>query len=469
MRDALDITLLEPHAAKLQTIADRSSQNEAVAYLTLGVSRIANDPWTQLPRTRLVSHQVIDVGQNEKVSASPIHVTWKTDGYMRVLNNAIAGNLVPGIAHTHPSSSAYFSDQDDSNEFELARTAANKGAQGLVSVVFGGDGSVCARWWLADGTRTDAQSVQRTGGRYARWPETACPGDALAHLDRQARLFGCSFNPLLKALKVGIIGAGGTGSAVAMLLTRLGVGHLLLVDNDVVEETNLNRVHGSHASDVQSQTPKVRALEREIRAADLGVNVVAVKNWSSHAEVRDALKSCDFVFGCTDDHSGRLLLNRLAYFYGIPVIDVGLRMLRQNSGHAHDINGRVTTLAPARPCLLCGGVVSPARAAEEALERDDPEEFQRRKTEAYVVGSGDPAPAVVTFTTEMACVAVNEMVAAITGFQGAKGMVPTRLRRFHVRDERFLDITPVEGCRICNLDTSWGRADIEPFLDIVGA
>ncbi len=102
-----------------------------------------------------------------------------------------------------------------------------------------------------------------------------------------------------------------------------------------------------------------------------------------------------------------------------------------------------------RTCLLCSGVVNARRAAEEALERTNPAEFQKRKEEAYVMGAGDPAPAVVTFTTEMACVAVNELIAALTGFHGEDGMVANRARRFHARDDRFLATTPNAACPVC--------------------
>src|SRR6185369_8360622 len=314
---------------------------------------------------------------------------------------------------THPGSTAFFSEQDTANETKLARTAAVKGVLGLVSIVIGGDGSIRARLWRGDAPPVDAVNVQRVGGRFTRWTMDAAVAANTEHLDRQARLFGLSFNPTLRGLRIAIVGLGGTGSAVAMLLARLGVGYLLLLDDDVVETSNLNRVHGSRRSDVDELLAKVSLAEREIAAAGLGTQVVTRKAWANSREMRDAIKSCDFVFGCTDDHSGRAMLNRLAYYYGIPVIDVGLRMAAAREGH--DINGRVTTLSPGRPCLLCSGVINPRRAAEEALERADPEEFSKRKAEAYVIGAGDPAPAVVTFTTEMACVAVNEMVDAITG------------------------------------------------------
>lgn len=466
MTGAPDLTLLEPHYRRMKELLATGQGSESSAYLRLGLSSISADAWTREQRTRLVSHAFVEVSQADKISASPLHVTWSTRGYMRLLSEAVAEDLVPAIVHTHPGSSAFFSEQDTRNEAELARTANLKGAQGLVSIVLGGDGSLAARVWLPNGQIIETQRIQAVGGRVHYWGISQ-PAECVRHLERQARLFGPDFNAVVRSLRVGVVGCGGTGSPISMMLARLGVGHLLLIDKDTVDETNLNRVHGSRRSDARGAARKIDVLEREIVLADLGVNVVKFAGWANESTVRDALKSCDFIFGCTDDHSGRLLINRLAYFYGIPVIDVGLRMRPIDTG-GHDIFGRVSTIGPGRPCLLCDKVVSVRRAAEEALERTDPAEFEKRKREAYVIGAGDPAPAVVTFTTEMACVAVNEMIAALTGFHGEEGMVPNRARRFHVRDDRFLGVSQDPDCPLCSQAQYWGRGDVQPFLDIIG-
>jgi hypothetical protein len=157
-----------------------------------------------------------------------------------------------------------------------------------------------------------------------------------------------------------------------------------------------------------------------------------------------------------------------AYFYGIPLIDVGLRMVAASETHGYDLNGRVTTVLPGRPCLICSGVVSAARASEEDLERTRLDEFQKRKEEAYVMGAGDPAPAVVTFITEMASVAINEMIAAITGFHSMEGMITNRVRRWHALDDCFNAHPAREGCPVCNSDGARGAGDVNPFLDVVG-
>ncbi|MBD7992165.1 ThiF family adenylyltransferase [Ochrobactrum sp. Sa2BUA5] len=462
----LDITVLEQHMRVLMGLLPDQTSPEAAAYMLFGSSDIAADPWSGEPRHRLISHQVIGIPATDMLSSSGMHVTWSTRSFMRMLGDAAIRGKVPAIFHTHPGTHAFFSYQDDANELELARTAHLKGARGLVSIVLGGDGSVCGRIWHGPDRYTIAHTVQIVGGRYQRHQSHLAENIVHHHLDRQRRLFGQVFNDNLSSLRVCIVGCGGTGSPVALLLARLGVGHIFLVDKDVIDETNLNRVHGARRDDIGR--PKVDVLKREIELMGVGSQVEVAQDWINAPRIRDALKASDFVFGCTDDNTGRILINRLAHFYGIPVIDVGLRMIAAAHQHGHDLNGRVTTLIPGRSCLICGGIVNATRAQEEELERNQPDEFQRRKAEAYVVGAGDPAPAVVTFTTEMASVAVNEMIAAITGFHGADGMITTRIRRWHARDDRFLNVRARESCPVCQSDDSRGAGDVSPFLDMAG-
>lgn len=467
MSTALDITLLENHEAALRALLHREDGSEAAAYVLFGKAEIGADPWNGQPRIRLISHEVVPIELDEMVSSSSVHVTWSTRGFMRLLGMAKQRNLIPGLVHTHPGNDAFFSEQDDRNEAELARTTFHKGATGLASIVFGRDDQIAGRLWTSSSSNTDAQAVSIIGSRIQvrRAKEEGCETEVLA---RQATLFGKTFNPIVRALRVGVIGCGGTGSAVVSLLTRLGIGHLALVDNDTIDITNLNRVHGARAADVSGKLAKVDILAREIELAGLGNHVVAMKAWVGDPSLRDLLRSCDVLFGCTDDHLGRLTLNRFAHYYGIPLIDLGLRMRSGRSDVDYDMAGRVTTIRPGNPCLICLGVVSTQRAAAEGLKRNDPSEFERRKAEAYVDGGGDPAPAVVTFTTSIACAAVDELIQGLTGFRGNSGMVHNRIRRFDRVEDRAMTCRPMQACPVCGTENIWGRGDTSPFLGVIG-
>ena len=142
-----DIILQTPHEAAIRALLGEGRGEEKAAYMLFGVADIAADPWTGKPRRRHVSHAFRPIATTAIVSTSARHVTWRTECFMRLLGEAVDSGLTPAIVHTHPVGRARFSEQDDRNEAELARTAALKGARGLISVVIAGDGEIAARLW----------------------------------------------------------------------------------------------------------------------------------------------------------------------------------------------------------------------------------------------------------------------------------------------------------------------------------
>jgi len=466
-----DLTLQEQHLEQLRELTHRDDGNEGAAYVLFGQTLITSDPWDRRSRTRYSSHEVIAIPEEDWISSSPVHVTWSTRSFIRLLKRAAKEKLVVGVVHTHPDGPARFSRQDDVNEAELFRLARNRNGAGtaMVSILLAGAGEVRARVWLVEQEPVAINPVRVIGRNLKVFDVTdgQCRQDEA--FSRQALAFGPTINTRLRGLKVGIVGCGGTGSPTALLLARLGVGQIVLFDEDIVEVTNLNRLHGARRADADAMRPKVEVLAREITELALGVRVVPIQSWIGSLECRDALKSCDVIFGCTDDHDGRLMLNRLAYFYLIPVIDMGLAI---QPGQQHvgmqDLSGRVTILVPGSSCLLCRGIVNPTRAREESLRRQSPEEYERRKREAYVRGGENPAPAVVTFTTATACLAIDELLQGLTNFRGEQGWSWQRVRRFDLLQDRKPGALHNPNCPVCTDMTYWGRGDIEPFLDRVG-
>jgi hypothetical protein len=155
-------------------------------------------------------------------------------------------------------------------------------------------------------------------------------------------------------------------------------------------------------------------------------------------------------------------------FYGIPVIDMGILMELDDEGpNFRTLDGRVTVLLPGNTCLVCRGLINPDRLRIEALKRGDPAQYERERLAGYIPEEGDPAPAVVTFTTEVACMAMNEVVHRLQGFRGSDGAWSERVRQFHVAKD--FDIRagakPRDGCPVCGNQRHWGRGDMEPFLD----
>ena len=287
-------------------------------------------------------------------------------------------------------------------------------------------------------------------------------------LQRQALAVGVDAVKRLQGFRIGVVGCGGTGSAVATLLARIGVGRLLLVDPDTVAETNLNRMHGSTRQDVDDCRPKVQVIKEHVESMGLGTQVAARAVPLADVATARLLRTCDVVFGCTDDHLGRLILNRLAYFYLLPVIDTGLSVAPNCQGRPAQVSGRVTVLRPGNTCLLCRGVVNPRRAREKGLRHKRPEEYGRLAKEGYIAESDTPTPVVGTFTTETATAAINEFLAAVVGLRGRKGWVSERTIRYDLDRCRPTGCPPVDGCPMCDSTANWGIGDLQPFLDLGG-
>lgn len=466
----MDVTLQERHLDRLRELVLPEGGAEGAAYILFGESRIGRDPWDHYERRRFLSHDIVAIPPKDVLSVGADHITWSTASFVRLLRQARDDGLVAGICHSHPGGPAAFSEQDQRNEADLAQLARNRNGADtpLLSVLLTGQSQLRAQAWLGDTHATPARIVSTVGRRLSMQARDV---DGVNHdlLARQALAFGEATNAQLRGMRVGIVGCGGTGSATAMLLARLGVGNIVLFDEDIVETTNLNRLHGARRADADGMRSKVDVLAREIAELGLGCRAVAIRRWVGDAACRDALKSCDVIFGCTDDNDGRLLLNRLAYFYLIPVIDMGLAIEPQPAGGGvRELSGRTTVLAPGGSCLLCRQIVDPTLARDEDLKRRNPTEYDRRKREAYVRGGRNPAPAVVTFTTATACMAIDELLQGLTNFRGGNGWAWQRVRRFDLMRDRSPGAPSSEDCPICIDSTYWGMGDTEPFLDRTG-
>lgn len=465
-----DITLHARHRDKLQTLLAHPEGHEGAAYMLLGKSEIAQDPWDLEPRTRYTSYEVIAILGEDRVDASPKHVTWNTSSFAQLCRRAEAEDLVPVIVHSHPSGFDAFSAQDDRNERDLFIMARNRNGNGtrLVSIVQVGDDLYRARVWEDEAAPLPCHRVTCIGSQIElHSTNVLLPWEVLL---RQALAFGPEVNVLLRQLSVAVVGCGGTGSPLVQLLARLGVGRIVVIDDDLVEHSNLNRLQGATRTDADNAVPKVDVMTREVAKMGLDVEIRSMNGWVDAPNIRDALKSSDVIFGCTDDHAGRLYLNRISHFYLIPVIDVGLVLMPRDDGKPGllEMAARVSVLFPTSACHGCRGTVDRVRAREEDLQRSNPEEYERQKTEAYVRGAGNPAPAVVTFTTEAATMAVNELLAGLVDFRGIGGWTWQRYRKLDKGFERLQAAQPNPDCPLCGTEEYWGLGDVEPFLDRTG-
>jgi molybdopterin/thiamine biosynthesis adenylyltransferase len=459
---------------QLQEFLLPESGHERSAYILCSQVKIAADPWTGQPSQRFISHEILSVSESEIVSSSSQHITWSTQSFVNVLKRAQVKDLTIALVHSHPGGLLEFSEQDDCNESDLIRLAQNRNGAttSMLSLVVTPDWQWIGRRWVSPTEFHLIDLIQVVGERIKLYYPERGLGQPSECLNRQALAFGAVFNQDLAQLRVGIVGLGGTGSALCALAARLGMRRFALFDLDIVEESNLNRLHNATMADARSKRPKVEVAARFLEDLGFGIEVRTYQQWISDSSCRDALRSCDVVFACTDDHAGRLILNRFAYYYATPVIDLGLaiEVSQGESPEIQALDGRVTVLQPGYSCLLCRGQVNLQIAGDQMLKYQNPDEYERRKQEAYVLGEGNPSPSVVLFTTDVASMALQEFVHRLQGFRGNDGAVSQKVRKFKLREDedRHQGMKAKLHCQVCGSSEHWGIGDVEPFLNLVG-
>lgn len=120
--------------------------------------------------------------------------------------------------------------------------------------------------------------------------------------------------------KVAVVGCGATGSALASLLTRAGVGLVRVIDRDYVEPSNLQRQTLFEESDAAESLPKAIAAARAIARFNSEVVVDARVADLVPSNVQELLVGCDLILDGTDNFETRYLINDFAVANGIPWI-----------------------------------------------------------------------------------------------------------------------------------------------------
>ena len=124
----------------------------------------------------------------------------------------------------------------------------------------------------------------------------------------------------LAAARVAIVGCGATGSALASLLARAGVGYLRIIDRDYVEASNLQRQVLFDEADAAESLPKAIAATRKIRAFNSEIEVEPHVADLTPDNIEDLLGNVQLILDGTDNFETRYLINDYAVSQGLPWI-----------------------------------------------------------------------------------------------------------------------------------------------------
>lgn len=236
----------------------------------------------------LIVSQVLWPEEGE-VIAEPRNALTFTSTYLRRAHIAVRKAGLAGLVtfHTHPLSAAEveFSWYDDGQDPLLVENLQDLWPQTLLSSVVLGETSQKGRAWLSPVRRLDAGRLIVVGEdlQYlpldGRRPKPAPTPSEI--FDRARAMTGSGALAQLARMTVAVVGASGTGSLVCELLARAGCRRILLIDHDIVEVVNLNRILHATMDDAKHRRPKALVLKRAIEALGLGCEVEPVRGFGA--------------------------------------------------------------------------------------------------------------------------------------------------------------------------------------------
>ena len=160
----------------------------------------------------------------------------------------------------------------------------------------------------------------------------------------------------LLASHVLIIGAGGLGSPAALYLGAAGVGQITLVDDDVVDLTNLQR-QIAHTT-ARNGMSKVESMQEAIHAINPEVTVNALKQRADESLLQQLVSAAHVVLDCTDNYRTRQLINAVCVQNAKPLIE----------GSAIRFDGQLLVIEPRNPHSACYACIFPPEAEFEEVQ-----------------------------------------------------------------------------------------------------
>lgn len=413
----------------------------------------------------LLVHEIYPVPQDSYTERSDLTVGWKTEFMVPLLEKAQASHLGVLKIHSHPTGYPQFSKLDDESDavlFPSIHGWTDDGFSHASAIMLPGK-RLIARAWHYDGSTTPITKLVVVGEN-VEMPHSGSDESAPEFTRRHVQIFGEKTTMLLRKMTVAVIGCSGTGSIVVEQLTRLGVGKLLLIDPDRVEEKNLNRIVNAKMQDAIDNRLKVEVLCEAIKSIGLDTEVATYPvNISESMGALKAIAECDFIFGCMDGAEGRFLLNKLATFYLLPYIDLGVRIDADGKGGVDQVCGSVHYLQPGMSTLISRKMIRMEQVEAESLKRTNPSEYESRRKDGYIHGVVEDRPAVISINMLFSALAINEFLARIHPYRDEGNRGFSKICMSLTQGEFYNEAEDWP----CEMFKKYiGRGDMVPFLNM---
>ena len=140
-----------------------------------------------------------------------------------------------------------------------------------------------------------------------------------------------------------VIGCGALGNEVLKNLALFGVGHLVLVDYDKVEASNLSRSVLFRAKDAEQQRYKIEVAAERLHELNPTLDIQTICGDVAYDVGLGLIRRMDVIIGCVDNRWARYCINRLAMRAGKPWVDGGIEALE----------GTARVFMPGKNCYAC--------------------------------------------------------------------------------------------------------------------
>lgn len=281
----------------------------------------------------------------------------------RGIREAKKRNAGLALLHSHPFPGWQDLSQTDivAERDEVAYPAQATGKP-LLGMTIGKDGYWSARFWDKKdnqmvGTWCQKVRVPALNRYRLYWKPTALKRLQNSRLKRRTiDTWGIGTQRNIESLRIGIVGVGSVGAVIAETLARMGLTEITLIDPDIIEPHNLDRLlYGTRSSIGEFKVARAETeLRRHTTASDLQVRTIpcGIEYENAYREALD----CDLIVSCVDRPVARDVLNHAAIAHLIPVIEGGIAVeTHLDSRDFVSARWRSHLVVPGRACIRCTG------------------------------------------------------------------------------------------------------------------
>ncbi|MEH6478320.1 MAG: ThiF family adenylyltransferase [Sneathiella sp.] len=366
-------------------------------------------------KDRMIVNKIILVPDEACSRRTPTFIQWPGRWIENAIDQAEPNSDAVLLTHSHPGGTLSFSivdDESDHTTMYALHSAIESNSFHHGSAIMTQDGRMKARIYNSSLLIEKIDRVMRVGIDIT---------DISRLCDAPVIPFGAEMRAIFKRCTACVIGVSGTGSLIVEMLARKGVGHIILVDFDLIEAKNLNRIVNSTLDDAERRRSKIEMMADAISRFSPTTKVTCINSSVTNRNAIITASSAEILFSSVDSMEGRSIAESISQACVIPLIDLGVTIPTRKDGDGNiqiaDICGRIDYVRPDGPSLFDRGVITSQGLRVEYLLSHAPDAADQEIRAGYIKGVHEEAPSVMALNMRAASDAVSEWLARQFGYR----------------------------------------------------